>query len=422
MKYIHAACVTIGLSLVCQQAQAGGLLLYETGTPEVGLAAAGWAARAQDAATLVTNPAGMTRLQGDELMLAGQLLYGSADFTPNSQTTTTGGNGDNPIGWFPGGSVYYSHSHSDRLKYGVSVYGNFGLGLDYGDEWVGRYHFQNGAMIGMNLAPTVAYKVTDKLSLGGALNMMYGYFSAEAAVNNPLPGMADGKLDVDDSQWGFGGNFGLLYEFNEATRVGLQYSTEIALDFSDTIDFTGIGPGLSASLGANRLYNSELNLNMTVPQNAMLSMFHQVNDTWAVLGNLGWQDWSQYGLVGVMVESADTTSLTVDNDYDDSYHVALGAQVDIDGPWLLSCGIAFDSGIVDDQTRTPDLPNGDAWRFALGGQYQLKENMILGLGYSFQWMGDLDLDVEGGPLTGRLAGSYEDTNIHFFALNLQMSF
>ncbi len=71
MKYIHAACVTIGLSLVCQQAQAGGLLLYETGTPEVGLAAAGWAARAQDAATLVTNPAGMTRLQGDELMLAG---------------------------------------------------------------------------------------------------------------------------------------------------------------------------------------------------------------------------------------------------------------------------------------------------------------------------------------------------------------
>jgi len=48
--------------------------------------------------------------------------------------------------------------------------------------------------------------------------------------------------------------------------------------------------------------------------------------------------------------------------------------------------------------------------------------MILGLGYSFQWMGDLDLDVEGGPLTGRLAGTYENTNIHFFALNLRMSF
>ena len=161
---------------------------------------------------------------------------------------------------------------------------------------------------------------------------------------------------------------------------------------------------------------------MTVPQNATLSMFHQVNDTWAVLGNLGWQDWSQYGLVGVMVKAENTTRLTVDKDFDDSYHAALGAQVDIEGPWLLSFGIAFDSGIVDDQTRTPDLPNGDAWRFAVGGQYTIKENMILGLGYSFQWMGDLDLDVEGGPLTGRLAGTYENTNIHFFALNLRMSF
>ncbi len=45
-----------------------------------------------------------------------------------------------------------------------------------------------------------------------------------------------------------------------------------------------------------------------------------------------------------------------------------------------------------------------------------------GLGYSFQWRGNLDLDIEGGPLSGWLAGTYEDTNIHFFALNLRMSF
>jgi len=46
---------------------AGGLYLYEIGTPEVGLASAGWAARAQDASTVFTNPAGMTRLKQSEL-------------------------------------------------------------------------------------------------------------------------------------------------------------------------------------------------------------------------------------------------------------------------------------------------------------------------------------------------------------------
>ena len=47
-------------------AHAGGLYLYELGTPEVGAAAAGWAARAQDAGTVFTNPAGMTRLKKSE--------------------------------------------------------------------------------------------------------------------------------------------------------------------------------------------------------------------------------------------------------------------------------------------------------------------------------------------------------------------
>lgn len=44
-------------------ARAGGILLYETGTPDMFTAGAGWAARAQDVATVLTNPAGMTRIK-----------------------------------------------------------------------------------------------------------------------------------------------------------------------------------------------------------------------------------------------------------------------------------------------------------------------------------------------------------------------
>ena len=47
--------------------QAGGLYLYEMGTSDLGLAAAGTAARAEDASTLYSNPAGMTRLTGDQV-------------------------------------------------------------------------------------------------------------------------------------------------------------------------------------------------------------------------------------------------------------------------------------------------------------------------------------------------------------------
>lgn len=53
----------IYLSLFCSPlAQASALYFYEIGTEDTALAGAGQAARAQDASTIVTNPAGMTRL------------------------------------------------------------------------------------------------------------------------------------------------------------------------------------------------------------------------------------------------------------------------------------------------------------------------------------------------------------------------
>ena len=42
-------------------AHAGGLFLYEMGTPDLGTASAGRAAAADNAATAFGNPAGMTR-------------------------------------------------------------------------------------------------------------------------------------------------------------------------------------------------------------------------------------------------------------------------------------------------------------------------------------------------------------------------
>ena len=63
---------------------AGGIALYEFGSPDVGLAAAGSAARAQDASTVFTNPAGMSRLEKSQVLGGLQALYGKVEFSPNS--------------------------------------------------------------------------------------------------------------------------------------------------------------------------------------------------------------------------------------------------------------------------------------------------------------------------------------------------
>ncbi len=98
-------------------AVAGGILLSEIGTADVGLASAGYTARAQDASTVFTNPAGMTRLDGNQLTLGAQALYADVNFSIGAGTSAGLGSnaGGNPVGWFPGGGLFYSYSVSPDL-------------------------------------------------------------------------------------------------------------------------------------------------------------------------------------------------------------------------------------------------------------------------------------------------------------------
>ena len=87
---LRISVVAIALSFSALQADhviAGGLLLYEVGTEDVGLAAAGYAVRAQDATTVFTNPAGMTRLDGNQLQLGTQVLYSDIKFSASGGTS-----------------------------------------------------------------------------------------------------------------------------------------------------------------------------------------------------------------------------------------------------------------------------------------------------------------------------------------------
>jgi long-chain fatty acid transport protein len=418
-KYLGAGIVLA--FLIASSVQAGGLYLYELGNPDVGMAGAGWAARAQDAATVFTNPAGMTRLNRSELLIGVQPLYLHAKFSPDDDTTTTGSDGDAST-WLPAGGIYYVHNLMPKLKLGISTVGYFGLGLEYEDDWVGRYYVREIKLQALGVQPALAYRVTDWLSLGAGVVALYGVLDEKIAVNNIGPNRPDGKLELEDSDLTYQVNLGVLVEPRKGTRFGLTYLSEGDLEFEDEPDFSNLGPGLEAILRANGLLDAKLEIEFTMPQALMLSAYHELNDRLAILGNLGWQDWSEFGKVGVTVASEDTSSLTVDRNYKDTWHVAIGAQYRVAAPWLLTAGIAYDSSMMDDKDRTPDLPLGEAWRFGLGARYDWSENLAFGLGYTFFWSGDLDMDVNRGPLAGKLSGNYENVSMNFINFYLNWKF
>lgn len=410
-------CLPIGLTLFLPSiASAGGLELYEIGTPALGLAGAGDAVRAQDASTLFTNPAGMTRLERSELLIGVQPLYGDAHFDRDENTTMPGSASGNPVGFFPGGSFFYVNSLTPDWKIGLGSFSYFGLPLDFANDWSGRYYSQDNALLGMTFMPSLAYKVNDSISLGVGLNVMYGYMKQQVAINNLDPRLGDGRLDVSDGAWAVGADVGAMYELSKHTRFGLRYLSQVDLNFSDTPEFHNLGPGLSRLMTGTR----SLDLGMKVPTDLMFSAYHDINDEWAILGSTGWQDWSKFGRVDVGISSADSEhATTFDMNTKDTWHVSGGVQNRSLSEWIFSGGVAYDSSMFDNKDRPITMPVGSIWRFGVGAQYLMTSDITLGLAYELGYAGDMPVDQERGPLAGRIAGEYADTILHYWALSLQ---
>ena len=159
-----------------------------------------------------------------------------------------------------------------------------------------------------------------------------------------------------------------------------------------------------------------MDLGMTVPQTVMFSVYHETSEQVALMGNVGWQDWSRFGMVDVTVSTDPPTDLTVDRKYQDTWHVALGGEVQASETWRLSGGLAYDSSVVKDEDRTVDLPLGEGYRLGVGSRYRPKETFDLNLAYELPWAGDLSVDQQRGPLAGRVSGDYKDTAMHFFSV------
>ena len=78
---------------------------------------------------------------------------------------------------------------------------------------------------------------------------------------------------------------------------------------------------------------------------------------WAVMGDFGWENWSQFGKVDVAVTGGQNPpSLTTNVDYNDIYHVAIGSQYRLNPKWLLNGGFAYDSSMVSAANRSIALP------------------------------------------------------------------
>ncbi len=254
---------------------------------------------------------------------------------------------------------------------------------------------------------------------------MYGKLENKVAVNNIIG--TDGSLSLDDNTWGFGANVGLLYEVNRGTRFGITYNSPVKLGFNAPSQWNDLGPGIRVLLASRGLLDANIDLGVTVPQGVNASFYHEFDPRWAVLGSVGWQQWSRFGEVEVGIDSNNPVGLTTALNFKDTWHVAGGVQYRLSDAWLLNGGIAYDSGFQDNNAVALALPANAAWRFGIGAQKEESKTFNWGLSFEYLYGGSLHSNSVGSvpvALGGRgdVAGSFNDVSFLFVAANVNWKF
>jgi long-chain fatty acid transport protein len=291
-----------GIFYHTKPAVASGFALVEQDVPSLGNAFSGSSAVVNDASTIFFNPAGLTRFQGNSFSAAAFAIFPSARFKKQSAVTVIGtpllgGNGGD------GGvdvivpATYASWSVTDRLKLGIGINSPFGLATQYPADWVGRYQAVESRLSTININPTVAYKVTNELSVGAGLNIQevsavlssaidFGLIAGRAGFPL-LPQSADGFLKVGGSDWSLGYNLGILYEPTRTTRFGLSYRSPITHTLKGYGDFT-VPPIVAPITATGRFINTGASTELKLPGLLSFGVYHEVTPQVALVASIDW--------------------------------------------------------------------------------------------------------------------------------------
>jgi long-chain fatty acid transport protein len=402
-------------------AQAGGFGLLENSASGQGNAFAGAAAHVTDASTIFFNPAGMMRLEGDSISIAGHFIMPESSFTNNGSALNPAAGGGPLTGFDDDGGAsafvpnfYWVKTIDEQMKFGLGVQTSFGLATEYDQGWVGRYHAIETDLKTVNINPSIAYQVNEQLSIGGGLDLVIAdiIFTSEIDAGTLLgaPQTMDGFADLEADNFsdpGFGINVGLQYLLNADTVFGASFRSEIDIDMSGNADFTVPAP-LAGAFPDGGLTSS-----VTLPASLSLSVAKKM-DKITYLADITWTGWSSFDELRIVYDSGTPSDTVTTQDWDDTFRYSIGFDYQYSDKMVLRSGLAYDeTPIQSPERRTARIPGNDRTWLSFGLTYILNDQSSVDVGYSHLFIDDTEIDntlevaPPGGPaLNATLTGTY----------------
>lgn len=434
---VRRCAVPVGMLLYCASSSvfASGFALLEQSASRLGTAFSGTAAAADDASTIFYNPAGMAKLTDPQLLVVASGVLLSSEFKNASSRAALGqplGNEGGDAGdWNAVPAGYFAMPLNEQLAVGIGVNVPFGLKLEYGDGWMGRFQALNSEIQTYNFNPSLSWRLNKQLSLGVGVNYqriqaeltnavnytavvaqgLQGYVGTGQLPPSAVPGLIaanaglEGHTAVrgDDSAWGF--NAGLLFEFSDDTRVGLSYRSSIDYTLEGSVRFSPptatdpLGAGIIAGASATVLATGPARVDLKLPDIATASLYHRMGKV-ELMADIAWTGWSSIQELRIVRDSGQVLSVTPER-WEDTWRYAVGATYQLNDQWKLRGGVAYDGTNVPNSTRTARLPDSERTWVAIGAQWNPANSWVVDVGYAHLFAKDASMNQDDGNALAR---------------------
>ncbi len=375
--------VAVTVLLVSASAHAAGFALQEQSVKGSGRAFAGEVAMADDASVMFYNPAGLTQLSGPQAYAGAYAIIPSAKLSDAGSSMTVGPYPAMPVGGLsgeqgfsaqPAGYLYGAAPVADGLWAGIAVTVPFGLKNNYKPDYFGRYNSTKSTFIAVDIAPTLAYRLNNQVSIGGSVNIQRANATLANALPNPLaPGgpspASDGLFTAKASDWSVGFTAGILFQAAPDLRVGVSYRSKVkhTLKGDATTEFAGMTTvqGVTADV--------------TLPDIISAGLAYQATPDVTLMAQFNYYGWSSFKEVRLKFE--DGTEAATTEDFKNVWGASVGAEVKATEDWTLRGGLEYDKTPTRDAYRSTRIPDADRIWAALGATYRLSDAVSVDLSY-----------------------------------------
>ncbi len=383
--------------LAASDARAQGFGIYEQSACAIGRGGAAVAAPCNDGSSVFFNPAGIAMNSGP-LVSAGASIINPVGHFTNSATGVVG----NLLQRYFQVPNAYVVAPFGKAAFGVGLFAPYGLTTEWPLNFEGRFLGYRTKVQGIYIQPTVAYKISDNVAIGGGVDITYASLELNQRVDlssqNLTPTLTFAAIGVpagtdfanvklSGNKWHAGFNLGVQGKVSPTVSVGARYlsrqrftiangtfeSTQIKTNLALPI---ALGPTLPKGTpidaivqaqfsGTGALATQAASTGIVFPDQFVAGLAVKAGPKTTVLGDYTFTHWALFDQIVIQRANVTSPTVLVEN-FRNTSGVRLGVEHEVNPMVTVRGGFVAHQAAEPDETVTPLLPEGPRWELSGG--------------------------------------------------------